>query len=109
MTSLFNGMAGVLGAVFGAPVTYRPQSGPAVVVQGVFRRQPIEVAGENGEPVWIMQPSLRVQRDLVPLIRRGDLIEPSIEAGAVYRIVNRPETASPAPDGFIVCALELVP
>lgn len=109
MTSVFDGMAGALNGVFGAPVTYRAAGGsPAVTLRGIFRRSPIEVAGEDGHPLWILNPTVRLHRSAVPDIRRGDLIQPSGHPGATYKIVNSPETASPAADGFVICELELV-
>jgi hypothetical protein len=49
-----------------------------------------------------------LHRSDVPNIRRGDLIQPSVEAGNTYRVVNSPETGSPAADGFVICELEVV-
>lgn len=109
MTSVFDGMAGVLNGVFGAPVAYQPAGGSSVPLLGVFRRDPIEVSGEDGHQLWIMLPTVKLHRSDVPAIRRGDLIMPSIDPGKTYKVVNSPETASPASDAFVICELELLP
>ena len=109
MTSVFDGMAGALNAVFGAPVVFQQVGQSARTIQGVFRREPIEVSGEDGAPIWIMSLSIRFQRSDVVGIRRGDLVQPSVDAGKTYRIINTPDTNSPAADGFLICALEVVP
>lgn len=110
MTSIFDGMAGVLNGVFGAPVVYNPKVGAEQTVQAVFRAEPIEVAGTDGHAVVIMAPTLRVQRNLLPDIGRGDLVTPSVASaqGKTFRVLNRLATASPSPDGFLVCELEEV-
>jgi hypothetical protein len=108
MASVFDGMAGALNGVFGAPVTYQPQDGNAVELRGIFRKNPIEVSDEDGHALWILRPTVRLHRSDVPNIRRGDLIQPSVEAGNTYRVVNSPETGSPAADGFVICELEVV-
>ncbi|MBY6160030.1 hypothetical protein KUV73_04060 [Mameliella alba] len=107
MTSVFDGLAGVLNGVFGAPVEIEPTGEAAYTVQGVFRREPIEVAGAEGEPVLILSPTLRVQRDAVPALDRGDIVRPSTAPGEVFRVANGQDTMSPASDGFAVYELEL--
>lgn len=106
MTALFDGMAGVLNDVFGAPVIYTPDGGAPQSVQAVFRAAPIEVVDEEGHTVLILSPTIRVRRDLVPSIGRGDQVEPSIAPGRVYRVLNILPSGSPAADAFIVCELE---
>ena len=106
--NLFDGAAGTLSDIFGAPVTYTPPGGQAQIVQAVFRRAPVEIIGADGHPIWIMAPTLRVRRDVLPGIARGDLVQPSIDSGVTYRVVDRQRTVSAASDGFIVCELEEV-
>lgn len=109
MTSVFDGMAGVLSGVFGAPVTVFPQSSPASTVQGLFRIEPIEV-NDEGTFVMMMVPTLKVRRDLLAALERGDLVRPSTSAGAgkTYRVLNQLASASPAADAFNIYQLELV-
>lgn len=109
MTSIFDGMAGVLNDTFGAPVTIQPATGGGfITVQAVFRRDPVEVPAEDGEPVLILSPTLKLRRDQVPDIARGDLVTPTLTPGQQYRVVNTMPTGSPASDGFILCELEEV-
>lgn len=109
MTGVFDGMAGVLSDVLGAPVTIQPiKTGGFSTVQAIFRKDPIEVPSEDGEPVLMLSPTLKVRRDLVPAIERGDLVEPTLTPGVQYRVVNTLPTGSPASDGFILCELEEV-
>lgn len=110
MTSVFDGMAGVLNGVFGAPVVYQPAYGPAQTVQAVFRAEPIEVAGSDGHAVLIVAPTLRVQRNILPDIGRGDHVVPSVASarGKTFKVINMIPTASPAGDAFWVCELEEV-
>lgn len=110
MTSVFDGMAGVLNSVFGAPVTIKPVSGGILEVPAVFRAEPIEVAGTDGHAVLISAPTLRVKRDVLPDIGHGDLVIPSVASasGKTFRVLNRIATGSPASDAFLVCELEEV-
>jgi len=109
MTGIFDGMAGVLNDVLGAPVTIRPiEAGGFLTAQAIFRKDPIEVQSEDGEPVLILSPTLKLRRDLVPTIERGDLVETTLAPGQQYRVVNTLPSGSPAADGFIICELEEV-
>lgn len=110
MPSIFDGMAGLLNDVFGDPVTFQPVSGITQQVQAVFRTEPIEVTGSDGHVVLIIAPTLRVMRNVLPGIGRGDLVKPSSTAaeGKTFRVLNRIQTASPAVDAFFVCELEEV-
>lgn len=108
MTSIFDGMTGVLDGVFGAPVLVSVPGGGSHQVSGVFRREPTEVAGDDGEPVIISAPTLRIRRDAVREFGRGCEVRPSIEPGSVYRVVNQIQTASPAADGYLMVELEFV-
>lgn len=108
MTSLFDGMSGILSGMFGAPVAVQPVTGAPYTVQGVFRLTPIEVATEEGFAVLERRPTLQVQRDLARFAR-GDLVTPSIAGGAQYRVANAAPNVSPAADGFVLYELELVP
>lgn len=105
MTSIFDGLAGILSdpAIFGAPVTYRPQGGSARVVDSVFRRTPIEAEDSLGRAVLTVAPTWRVRHDLVPEVSRGDQIDPG--DGNLYEICNVQPTGSPAADAFVLCEL----
>lgn len=108
MTGLFDGVAGLLGDVFGDLVSVEPVSGPATSLNGVFRREGFEVEGEDGSPVLILSPTLQVSRAEPVALQRGDVVQPSIAAGESFRVVNGQPTRSPASDAFVIFELELV-
>lgn len=107
MSTIFDGMAGILAEVLGSPaITWLPEGLPPVPVQSVFRLAPIEVAGPDGEPVLAMTPVWRVPTDpdwpREP--RRGDLLQPG--DGHTYRLLSNHPSGSPAADKFLNFALE---
>lgn len=106
MTSIFDGVAGILADVVGDLVAYQPQSGVSRDIQSIFREAPIEVEGADGHEVLITAPSWRVSRHLAPEVRRGDRI--SVPGGRAFKIMNVHPTGSPARDAFVVCELQLV-
>jgi hypothetical protein len=106
MTALFDGMAGALNEVFGAPVLYRPLVGTNAVIQSVFRTEPVTVLDQDGGSVVIAEPTWRVPKDKASGAVRGDLIEPG--DSKTYRILRRIPNPSPATDAFAVFALEEV-
>ncbi|WP_428516284.1 head-tail joining protein [Roseovarius sp.] len=108
MTGIFDGMAGVLNDVFGAPVMHTPAAtGLPVEVQGIFRRDPIGVADEDGREFLVTSPSLRVERPYAADIQAGDTIE--VGDGARFTVLNAQRaTASPASDALVVFELEAI-
>lgn len=104
MTSIFDGMAGVLNSVFGAPVMYLPQTGEPRAVQSVFRESPITVSGPDGGDVLIVAPTWKVPRNLLPEVRRNDQIE--VSGGRLFKVLNQIGSGSPASDAFIIYELE---
>ena len=106
MSDVFNGMAGLLNDIFGKPVDVTPAAGGETrTIQAVFRREPIEVAGEEGFPVLILSPTLKVPA--TEILKRGDTVEPSIAPGTRYEIMNGERSVSPASDAFVYYELEL--
>jgi hypothetical protein len=106
VTRLFDGMAGALTKIFGAPVTHvaRP-SGAVTVLQSVFRESPVEVLdSEGGQSVWGVSPTWRVAQPEAAGIARGDEIQPG--NGRTYRVLNRIAGGSPAADRFWMFELE---
>lgn len=108
MTGIFDGMAGVLNDVFGAPVMHTPAAtGLPVEVQGIFRRDPITVADEDGREFLVSSPSLRVERPDAVGIVVGDVIE--VSGGDRFTVLNAQRaTPSPASDALIVFELEAI-
>lgn len=108
MTALFDGMAGVLNGVFGAPLVYTPVGLSPRVVQGVLRLGPIEVTDSEGHSVVIASPTLRIPRDVPDVGRRGDRVTSERYPDRVFSILNEIESVSPAHDGFSIMELEEV-
>lgn len=106
MTSIFDGMAGALNGVFGAPVLYLPRRGISRNVQSMFREEPVRVSDPDGAEIVTIMPLWRVPATLACDIARGDEIMPG--NGKRYVIVNRQASGSPASDAFVVFELELV-
>lgn len=106
MTRLFDGMASLLTGVFGAPVSYTPAGGVTRAVASVFRETPIEAIDQDGHPILIMGPTWRVQKQLVPEVKKGDVIDPG--NGKIYSIRNVQPTGSPATDAAVICELERI-
>lgn len=98
-------MAGILADVLGSSVTYSPRVGSPVVVQSIFREEPIEVVGGDGRPVLITSATWRAPRDQVQG-ERGDTI--LLLDGRRFRIMNQAPTGSPAADAFTIYEMELV-
>lgn len=98
MTSIFDGMAGVLNGIFGAPVMISPGGGPAVEVRGVLRDEPVEQEGQDGETVVSILPSLKLQLADAQGLVRGDLVEAA--DGRRFRVTHPVPGTSPAADRF---------
>lgn len=106
MSDVFNGMAGLLNGIFGKPVTVTPVSGgDARTIRGVFRREPMEIDGEDGFPVLVLSPALKVPE--TEMLKRGDIVEPSAAPGSRYLVQNSQPSPSPASDRFVIYELEI--
>lgn len=103
MTTLFNGLSGILAGVFGATITYAPRAGLVRDIQSVFRETPIEITGADGNEVLIDAPTWRVERHLAPEVGRGDIIR--VPDGRQFKVETTHTTGGPAADGFILCEL----
>lgn len=105
MSRLFLGMTRLISGVFGDLVRFVPQGGVERDIQSIFREDPIEVSGADGQIVRIDAPSWRVRRDLAPEARRGDVIV--LRDGRQYRIILGHNIGSPAPDAHRIYELQL--
>ncbi|WP_273687359.1 head-tail joining protein [Ketogulonicigenium vulgare] len=104
MTGLFDGVAGILGDVFGDIVEYRRKGDAGWwPVQSTFRQAPISTTDSNGLEVLIIAPTWRVIRARVPDVKMDDQIR---VGGVIYRVVNVHPTGSPAQDAQVLCELE---
>lgn len=106
MTSYFDGLAGLLTGVFGGSVSHTPPGGSAVVIDAVFREEPVTVPGDDGRDVLILSPTLKVPADHAAGIVRGSGIAPG--NGKTYEVLNGQPGGSPAADAFIIFELEEV-
>lgn len=105
MTSIFDGLAGVLNDTFGAPVTVWDSASIARTVQAVFRYEPVEEYGEDNTPSLIDQPVLDVPKHLAGGIEYGTRVQTS--DGARFTVVNNQRAQpSPASDAFVRFQLE---
>lgn len=107
MTSIFNGMAGVINTVLGAPVTYAPPAGDPVSLHSIFRETPIEVATEEGGSVLTSGPSWQVRRDLISGVPAKGAVLTTAD-GRQWKILNYLISRSVAVDAFYLCELERV-
>jgi hypothetical protein len=108
MPTVFDGMAGILNAVFGAPVIITPPLQSPQSVQGVFRDGPIEVMSEEGRPVWFDALTLQVNRSAAAIAVMDATVTVASRPCDTFRILTAHQTRSPANDAFIVCELERV-
>jgi len=106
--SIFDGLTGALNAVFGAPVTITPPSGPPVTVTGQFRENPREVMGDDGRVMIIDTPTLQVRRPTPIALVKGAIVAPSIRSGETFRVLGVYRDRSPAADAYAVVAMEAV-
>lgn len=106
MTSVFDGMAGLLNDVFGGPVMHRPRGGVPQSRHWVFREPPVEVMDDDGHAVLDIIPILRVPGSDAASVSIGDQVEPG--NGKTYRVINRQPSGSPAADAAVIFGLELV-
>jgi hypothetical protein len=105
MTSVFDGMATVIGKVLGATVIHVDAFGVSHDLTGaIFRVGPVEIQDDDGRVVLLVVPSLSVQRPAADSIRRGDMINPG--NGKIYRVETSQPGGSPAPDAFVTIELE---
>ena len=103
MSGFFDGMAGTLSGIFGATVQYAPQRGMLRDIGSIFREQPIEVTGADGQVVLIDAPTWRVERHLVPELARDDQI--LVPDGRLFRVTAVHRSGSPAEDAFVIAEL----
>jgi len=104
--SIFNGMAGALNSVFGAPVTITPQGGSATTVTGIFRIASQEVDLGEGRTRMVDVPTIRLRAGALGGIAAKAIVAPSITPGRTFRALDRSLNSSPANDAMQVWLLE---
>lgn len=106
MTSLFDGMPGLLSGVFGAVVTYLPKAGGSREIQSIFRESPIDITGADGQELRIDAPTWRVERNLAPELSKDDRI--TVADGRSFKVTVVHSNGSPGRDAFMICELHLI-
>lgn len=97
MTSVFDGMGALLNDTFGAPLVVTLAGGGVFPdVRGILRDREVEVAGEDGEPVLAVQPTLKLPAGaLADQMGEGDIVQQGLRR---YRVIYRVPAESPAAD-----------
>lgn len=108
MASVFDGMAGVLNAVFGAPVTVTRAGQAAVPLQAIFREMPVEQEAADGRIMVTISPTLRVRKGDIAALAVGDLVAPSTTGARTFKVLQAFPSGSPATDAFVTYLLEEV-
>ena len=106
MTSIFDGMTGILNDTFGGPVMHTPNGAPAVEIKAVFRRAPIQILQDDESEVLVMAPTLTVPEPVASAIAVDELIQPA--GGSIYRVLKSHKSGSPALDAAVVFQLREV-
>lgn len=100
---IFDGMTGLLDAVFGDTVTVIPIGGEAREVVAVFREAPFAVEND-GVAFTTVLPTLSADRRLIEDLVDGGVVEPN--TGVRYRCLSALPTGSPAVDARLTIELE---
>lgn len=79
--SLTDQALGVCVGALGEPVSYTPQGGSVVTVQGIFSNPFYEIVSPGGVPVLTRKPTLGIQLSSLP-------VEPKIGDAVTVRSVN---------------------
>lgn len=106
MTSVFDGVAGVLASVFGAPVTIHREGRAAETFQAVFRETPVEQETADGRTFVTVSPTLRLRQSDVALLRPGDQVLPASTPNRRFQVLQSMTSGSPATDAFVTYVLE---
>lgn len=106
--SIFDGMAGVINQVLGAPVVITPPAGPPATLHGLFRDSPVEEAAAMGRPYGVSVFTLQLQKPRHPAVVKGAKVEPSIRPGERFRVLGIYSDRSPASDAFEIVELEVI-
>jgi len=100
MTGIFDGLARVVNATFGGPVTVIPAGGAEKDIQAIFREEPYEKFDEFGEgSVATVRATLGVLKADAALLAEGDKIQPG--NGKTYELSAPLPDGSPASDAFV--------
>ena len=105
MAGPFDGVATVLGDVFGDDLVATPAGGGALALRGILRREVVDADYADGRPEAMVVPVLKLRRiDIV--LAPGDQV---LAGGVTYRVLRVAPPVSPATDAFFAYVLEEVP
>lgn len=105
--SVFDGLAGTLNAVFGAPVTITPETGDPVTVRGILRELPQFEDDADRRQHFVAQFALQVPRPVPAALAKGATV--THESGRSFIVLGVFPDRSPAADAFMVAHLEEAP
>lgn len=105
MSSLFEGLSGLLNDVFGDPVQIETAASGVDIVQAVFRRDPVSVADDDGREFLIISPTLRMLKQDAQALAKDDLVHPP-GAQSYAVVAKHPTNGNPAEDAFVYIELE---
>lgn len=108
MPTVFDGIAGVLTAVFGASGTITPPSGPAVTLSGILRENPDWQSDGDQRDHYVPVYTLQVKKPAPPELVRGATVS-GFGHPSTFRVSGVFADRSPANDAFMVAHLEIIP
>lgn len=104
--SVFDGLAGVLNSVFGAPVTITPVNGDAVIARGILRELPQFEDDAGDRQHFVPQFALQVPKPVPAALIKGSTVTEA--SGRAFTVLGVFPDRSPASDAFMVAHLEEV-
>jgi hypothetical protein len=104
MTSIFDGLGGLINSVFGSNVTLFYAALPSVTVQGIFRDMPVTFQTADGREMTIVSPSLRLSRASASLLKPRDKV--LLPDGRQFFVTQVHRSYNPAADALWYVELE---
>lgn len=101
---VFDGLAGALNAVFGAPVTVTPISGAAVSLRGILRELPEFEDDGDRRAHFVPRHALQVPKPIPAALVKGSTVTDA--GGRSFKVLGVFPDRSPAADAFMVAHLE---
>lgn len=105
--SVFDGLAGTLNAVFGAPVTITPPVGLAVTAKGILRELPQFEDDPDRRGHFVPQFAMQIPKPVPSALVKGATVTQA--SGRTFKVLGVFPDRSPAADAFMVAHLEEQP
>ncbi|MEO3479370.1 hypothetical protein AAFO90_17010 [Phaeobacter sp. CAU 1743] len=96
--SLFDGVTGLFEGVFDCSVTLHLDGADDVLMRGIFREEPGEVADLDGNDTVVVSPVLKLREEFAVQLERGSRVSVSSRPGEVFMVTAIYPTRSPAQD-----------